>query len=144
MFVLVPVFISVVRGRVIARRRCVQSGSMQSQRSLKAPSSAPCVVLRPQARRPRCLAAQAAASAVSICTKENAGDETWNKTYYPKLADTAKVEKDWCALSCRAFRNMRRGVASACLWCCPRDDHNSGHNSIRTSDWHHTLYSARS
>jgi hypothetical protein len=45
--------------------------------------------------RPRlnvCLATMAA-------TADNQGDQAWNKTYYPKLADTNKVEKEWCVLT---------------------------------------------
>lgn len=86
--------------------------SMQSQGSLKARSSAPSIVLRPQLRRPRCLAAQAAATAVSVATPENKGDDSWNKTYYPKLADTRKVEKDWYAVCMSAASDTR-----AKRWC---------------------------
>lgn len=104
---------------VDSRRRFLQATSMQSQRCLRAPSSAPCVVLRPQARRPRCLVAQAAA--VSVATAENEGDATWNKTYYPKLADTRKVEKDWCVSSSTSLSESHADhcTFSFVLWCWP-------------------------
>jgi hypothetical protein len=65
---------------------------MQIQRVQRQLSLHPAAAVRASAPQCRCVAAKAA-----VCTAENAGDVAWNKTYYPKLIDTAKVEKDWCA-----------------------------------------------
>lgn len=49
----------------------------------------------PSSVRAAAPASRAVAVRAALATEENAGDIAWNKTYYPKLVDVAKVEKDW-------------------------------------------------
>lgn len=63
----------------------MQPRTAQRRQALCAPAA-----LRTSAPAKRSVAVRAA-----VCTEENAGDVAWNKTYYPKMVDAAKVEKDW-------------------------------------------------
>lgn len=53
------------------------------------------VLCAPVAVRAAAPANRAVAVRAAVATEENAGDVAWNKTYYPKLVDAAKSEKDW-------------------------------------------------
>jgi hypothetical protein len=76
--------------------------------------------IKPAILRPRLEAARARSVQVhaAVATVENAADPAWQKTYYPKLADCAKAEKDWCAL----VENIERGKYCPYVW--PGSDHN--------------------
>lgn len=65
------------------------------------------VLSAPAALRTAAPAKRAVAVRAAVATEENAGDVAWNKTYYPKLVDAAKAEKDWYGLA-------RLGRS----WCC--------------------------
>lgn len=61
------------------------------------------VLCAPAALRTAAPAKRAVAVRAAVATEENAGDVAWNKTYYPKLVDAAKSEKDWCDLARLVF-----------------------------------------
>jgi hypothetical protein len=54
---------------------------------------------RPLIGRPALPGRCAVAARAAALTADQAGDVAWTRTYYPKLMDTKKVEKDWCACS---------------------------------------------
>jgi len=54
----------------------------------------PLVAARPL-QHSRAISVSVRAAAVNL--DATAGDVKWNKSYYPTLSDTAKLNKDWCA-----------------------------------------------